>query len=278
MRFGISTHLFHDARLTRDHLRLVADHGFESVELFALRSHFDYHAPRAGADLAGWLTETGLTLHSVHAPIAETLTGGVWGRPWSNAAGDGRLRTEAVREAEAVLALAGTIPFSHLVLHVGVPAGIGGAGLNGREAARRSVEELEERAAESGVALALEVIPNELSSPAALVRLLDEELESGRSGICLDLGHAHLMGDVVDAVETVSGLLTTTHVHDNGGRRDEHLVPFEGTIDWEGALLALQKVGYEGVLMFELAGAADPAPVLARARAARQRIERLLAS
>ncbi len=27
--------------------------------------------------------------------------------------------------------------------------------------------------------------------------------------------------------------MQTTHVHDNDGRRDEHLLPFEGTIDWE---------------------------------------------
>ena len=42
-RFGISTHLFHESRLTREHLVHIAAHGFEAVELFATRSHFDYH-------------------------------------------------------------------------------------------------------------------------------------------------------------------------------------------------------------------------------------------
>ena len=47
MRFGISTHLYHDQRLSRDHLAQIAAHGFEAVELFATRSHFDYHDPAA---------------------------------------------------------------------------------------------------------------------------------------------------------------------------------------------------------------------------------------
>ena len=50
MRFGISTHLYHDQRLSRDHLAQIAAHGFEAVEVFATRSHFDYHD--AGRDCA----------------------------------------------------------------------------------------------------------------------------------------------------------------------------------------------------------------------------------
>jgi sugar phosphate isomerase/epimerase len=55
MQFGISTHLFHTERLTRDHLAQIADHGFEAVEVFATRSHFDYRDPAAIAQLATWL-------------------------------------------------------------------------------------------------------------------------------------------------------------------------------------------------------------------------------
>ena len=41
------------------------------------------------------------------------------------------------------------------------------------------------------------------------------------------------MGDVADAVETVAEHLITTHVHDNHGRDDEHLVPYRGSINWD---------------------------------------------
>ena len=73
MRFGISTHLFHDRRLERDHLAQVAGYGFEAIELFATRSHIDYHDPAAIDRLALWLKETGLVLHSIHAPITDVF-------------------------------------------------------------------------------------------------------------------------------------------------------------------------------------------------------------
>ena len=37
------------------------------------------------------------------------------------------------------------------------------------------------------------------------------------------------MGDVADAIETAAEHLIATHVHDNRGRDDEHLVPYRGT-------------------------------------------------
>ena len=72
--FGISTHLYHNYRLGREHLLEIAAHGFDRVELFATRTHFDYHNPAAIADLQQWLAEAGLTLHGVHAPIGESFS------------------------------------------------------------------------------------------------------------------------------------------------------------------------------------------------------------
>src|SRR4051812_50090130 len=97
MRFGISTHLFHDQRLSRDHLAQIAAHGFESVEVFATRSHFDYHDPSAISQLGEWLKETGLALHGIHAPIVESMNGGGQRGPvFSDARGERAQRPSAV--------------------------------------------------------------------------------------------------------------------------------------------------------------------------------------
>ena len=58
--FGLSTHLFHDQRLARGHLEAIAAHGFAGIELFATRTHFDYHDPAAAEQLARWLEDTRL--------------------------------------------------------------------------------------------------------------------------------------------------------------------------------------------------------------------------
>ncbi len=274
-RFGVSTHLFHESRLTREHLVHIAAHGFETVELFATRSHFDYHDAKAVAALAEWLADTRLELHSVHAPIFDGLRAGQWVGPFSNGASDAVERDKAVRETRMALAIARRLPCRFLVLHLGVPdAAPGAAGGNRPDAARRSLEEIAAAAAEVGVEVAVEVIPNALSSPEALVHLLEDQLEDVDVGICLDFGHAHLMGDLGEAIECVGGHLRTTHVHDNRGREDDHLVPFAGSINWDMAMMETQKIGYDGMLMFEVADTGDPVDVLARTAAARERLEK----
>ena len=124
--------------------------------------------------------------------------------------------------------------------------------------------------------VALEVIPNALSTAASLAAMLEGDLDVPHAGICLDFGHAHLMGEVADAVETAAEHVIATHVHDNGGRKDDHLVPYRGSIDWDLALMTMQKIGYDATYMLELANASTPAAVLEDARGARQRFERTL--
>jgi sugar phosphate isomerase/epimerase len=276
--FGISSHLYHNHRLSREHLLEIAAHGFDRVEVFATRTHFDFQNPAAVADLQEWLADAGLTLHGVHAPVGESFAGGRWGPPLNIASPDPAVRAKAMDETERALQIARRIQFGVLVAHIGLPRSQPAAATdNSRDAARRSLDELQTLAEPLGVTIALEVIPNELSRAGSLVHFIETELEDSRAGICLDFGHAHMDGDLVEAVETVSGHLLTTHVHDNRGRTDDHLLPFDGTIDWPGALTAIQKVGYDGTLIFEIAAHGSSKETLQRARKARERIERLLA-
>lgn len=277
MDYGISTHLYHDQRLCADHLREIAVHGFRRVELFATRTHFDYHAHAAIAGIGEALAANGLTLHSMHAPIVEGYVDGKWGAAISLAASDPARRELAVRETQAVIALARDLPYEFLVVHMGVTGDLLAIeGTNSEDGVRESLERIAEPAEKAGVRLAIEVIPNDLSLAGAIVELIEDELDLPQAGICLDFGHAELLGDLVDAVEEASGLIVTTHVHDNRGKDDDHLVPFEGTIDWAAALTAMQKVGYEGTLMFEIANYQSPGALLARAGNARRRFEQIL--
>src|SRR4029453_19140150 len=203
------------------------------------------------------------------------LRQGRWVGAFSNASSDESRRRAAIAEAEAALALTRHVPFRYLVTHIGVPMTEAASGAdNQRGAARRSVEDLVALAAAVNVRVAIEVIPNPLSGASELLTLIEDDLEGLDVGICLDYGHAHLMGDVGEAIETVSGHLLTTHVHDNGGKRDDHLVPFAGTIDWDAAMMSTQKIGYEGILMLEVGDTGDPVDVLRRSVKARERLEK----
>ena len=244
-QFGVSTHLYHHQRLCRAHLLEIAAAGFETVELFAARTHFDCHNPAAAADLQQWLAEAGLELQSIHAPV---------GAP--------------PEEVDRALFVARRIPVRAFVVHVE----------GSRKVERRNLERLAALAAPLDCRVAVEVGRDALSKPAPLVHFIAHDLEDVDVGICLDFGHAHLDGDIVDAIETVSEHLVAAHVHDNRGRADDHLMPFDGTIDWPAALTAIQKVGYEGPFVFEIAGHGPARDMLARAKSAREKMERWLTS
>src|SRR3990170_2418127 len=96
---------------------------------------------------------------------------------------------------------------------------------------------------------------NHLSTPSDLVDMLEGHFDETDIGICMDVGHAHLLGDTAEAIETTSEYLITTHIHDNRGDSDDHLVPFQGTVDWAATVMALEKIGYDGVLMYEVKAA-----------------------
>lgn len=288
MRFGISTHLFHGETLAEAHLAACREHGFDTVEVFATRTHVDYGSDAHTQQIVRWLADTGLTAHSIHAPITSALRGGAWGDVWSIASADAGRRQTAIAESGRAMAFAAAVGARYVVVHLGVPEGMQTPGPdNDGAAVARSLTLLAAEARTHGLTLALEVIPNRLSTPDALVARLeaaaesvDEASELDGHGVCLDTGHAHLMGGVIDAAETLGGHLVTTHVHDNAGKRDDHLVPFQGTINWSAVVMAMEKVGYDGVWMFEIAapdgsGPQGAAAALAKAAAARARLDKL---
>src|SRR5688500_1566318 len=198
MKFGISTHLFHNERLTEAHLAAVKRHGFDRVEIFATKTHVDYASDTDTQTIAGWLRDSGVTAHSVHAPITNALKNGEWGEVWSNAAADSSRRQLAVAESSRAMHFAAAVGARFVVVHLGVPDSMQAPGPdNDPGALSRSVSALAAEARSHGLTLALEVIPNRLSTPEALVSRLESASEAEDAdeivghGVCLDVGHAH---------------------------------------------------------------------------------------
>ena len=140
MRFGISTHLYHEHRLSRDHLREIARarvRGGRGVRHADATSTTTIR--RSIADLQQWLAETGLALHSIHAPITDRLSRAQWGDVISNAVERRRSAQAARRRDRAALHIARRIPYRRLVVHLGTPETVRAA-RTAATAARRSIE------------------------------------------------------------------------------------------------------------------------------------------
>lgn len=72
-------------------------------------------------------------------------------------------------------------------------------------------------------------------------------------GVCWDFGHGRIMlSDTPRQLRRLGSRLKATHVHDNRGERDSHLIPFVGgNIKWEAVMPTLREIGYSGDFILE---------------------------
>lgn len=86
---------------------------------------------------------------------------------------------------------------------------------------------------------------------------LFDNVDNENIGICLDVGHSHChFGDEFN-FERFKNKIWAVHLHDNHGMiedislRDEHLLPFDGNVDWEFYAKKLAESGYVGSVTLE---------------------------
>ncbi|HEV2176858.1 MAG TPA: sugar phosphate isomerase/epimerase family protein [Terriglobia bacterium] len=276
MEYGLSTHLFRSRRLSSHVLDQILAAGFHHIELFAAREHLDYHDSNHVRDVAQWFTDHSVALHSVHAPLFADPEGQrAGGLAISVAHLERRLRIDSMDEIKRAVEIAERLPFRYLILHLGLEGEE--YDLRKFDAAFTSIEHLRIFSTERGVRILLENTPNELSTPERLIEFLDYTRLEGVK-ICFDTGHAHLSPGVQPAFEILKHRVASTHVHDNHGEKDEHLLPFEGGIDWAQTLGDFETALGEDIsfpVLFELRAEADEMNTLQRLRETIERIERL---
>ena len=79
--------------------------------------------------------------------------------------------------------------------------------------------------------------------------------------ICWDFGHANESGlDQPSALRKVGKRLACVHVNDNYRNRDDHIIPFSGTIDWLSIIPVLAEIGYAGDCSLEVGQFTKKAP------------------
>ena len=268
----LSTYRFVRHPLAPEVLEGLAQAGVSSVEIFCAPSHFNYRDAQTVRELAGTLEHTGLELHALHSPTErDTGTGREMAISISNP--ERVRRVDAVDEVKRALEVAERIPFRYLVQHLGSSRDT--ADPRKFDAAFSSLEHLALFAKQRGVTIAIENTPNELGAPAALRQFVREtRLQELR--FCFDIGHAHLGGGVESSFELLRERVVTTHIHDNRGEKDEHLLPYEGTIDWDAALGALSAAREPLPLVLELKELPSGGPALDDIRAAFDKLERHL--
>lgn len=91
-------------------------------------------------------------------------------------------------------------------------------------------------------------------TPSVIKRLIDQ-VNSPRLGICLDIGHTHAFSEtsVFEWIETLGSRISYVHIHDNNGKKDEHLAIEDGCIPIKRVLDAIETQSNETLWALEQA-------------------------
>ncbi len=273
----LSTYRYSDEPLTSALLAEIAQSGIAHVEIYCTPSHLNYRSAAGIRTLSEWIGEHHLTVHSLHSPVERDLLPGKResGIPISISDPERVRRIDAVDEVKRTLEIAEHIPFRYLVQHIGS---------SGREAndprkidaAFNSLEHLSIFAKQRGVTIALENTPGELGTPQNLRHfIVDTRLPLK---LCFDIGHAHMEDGVEISFEAMHEHVVMAHAHDNHGEKDEHLLPYNGTVDWDAAMGILCGGDAEFPVALEARAQAANAPSLADVTAVFEKLEKSIAA
>ncbi len=80
-----------------------------------------------------------------------------------------------------------------------------------------------------------------------------DRIKNKNIGICFDSGHCHCHFNDEFNWKKFKNKIFCVHLHDNDASEDQHLLPFDGTIDWNDLFKKLETANYKGPVTLESA-------------------------
>lgn len=231
IEFGISS-MIADNKDVYYAIEIVGKSNFKWIELRCNSHHFKYEETSEIKKVNKQLKKEQIKAIALHPPgWVDLSTEEEW------------MRMKSVREVEKTILVANRLKTQRVIVHPGSKNGI-------LKQAQQSLDEIKEFADEWKVEPILEntIPPYFGSEPENLKSLLNEfDLN-----ICIDTSHAASSGDRIgEFLNKLSGRIKHFHISDSymqGG--DDHLLPFEGKIDWSPLKEFLNE--FDGYIIFEL--------------------------
>jgi protein FrlC len=116
-----------------------------------------------------------------------------------------------------------------------------------------SIRPILDRADQLDVNVGIECEPGLYLEYVAELRDWIDRLGHPRLGANLDAGHSQVIGESIpEAVKLLGDRIWNLHVEDIPGRKHYHLIPGQGTLDWQGLKRALVDINYARFLTVEL--------------------------
>lgn len=218
--------------------------GFQAVELGTPPKHFDPWQKSQVESVAEFLRHSGMRAVSIHAPF-----GGILDLSDPNPHHRGAGIAGIIQAASMLRELGGKV----VVVHPSdIPRETGHVGQR-LDASASALAILAQSCARIGLRLAIESpLPHLIGgNPDEFAWLLGRVNDD--AGVCIDTSHTFLGGHWSEFLKTADSRLLHVHASDNRGTHDDHLAPGEGVIDWGLVVDGLQRAGYAGWIVLEIA-------------------------
>ena len=75
--------------------------------------------------------------------------------------------------------------------------------------------------------------------------------QSKNAGYCYDSCHHQNYAADVDLLKRYGNRIMALHLHDNGGKHNQHRLPFDGNLDWGKVMKKTALTGYQGATALE---------------------------
>ena len=225
----------------------IREHGFRTIEVATARQHIDTRDRGRHRSVADAIRGLGLVARSMHAPFGQGID------LTDSDAAVRRLSLRRLREAADLLRTVGGTLY---VIH---PGGEDHNWVWEREQRlARSVEGLTnvwQFCRERGLTLVVETpLPHLLGGQLEDFEWILERIPGDGTGVCIDTSHTSLGGTLFEAIERFAERLVHVQASDNRGKHDDHFPPGDGIIEWATVFKALERVEYDGVLVWEVNG------------------------
>lgn len=241
MDIGISTACFYPEILTENTIKIIAELGFKTVEIF-LETASEYEKDYC-KNLRNIVDEYGLNVHSVHS-FAMQHEPFLFDKypPRKRDAYDVFLKV--VKGARALGA-------KHITFH-GLPRKRFGKDTSGLLEIATEMDNLAEIAAGYDLSLAWENVYWCLSQNPDFMREVMYNTKSANISCTLDLKQANRSQIPVERyLEVMGQRLVTVHINDYSAK-DTCLLPGRGHADYPGLFKTLMEIGYDGPFIIEV--------------------------
>jgi protein FrlC len=116
-----------------------------------------------------------------------------------------------------------------------------------------SIRPILDRADQLNVNVGIECEPGLYLEYVAELREWIDRLNHPRLGANLDIGHSQVIGEsIAEVVKLLNNRIWNMHVEDIPGRKHYHMIPGQGTLDWQSLKRALEDIRYPNFLTVEL--------------------------